>query len=82
MTYTVYVLKSMKNSKRYVGYTNKTAEDRLKDHLSGSNKWTRQNGPFKIILTELYDEKSKAIRRERFLKSGHGREWLDKNMPR
>jgi len=79
--YTVYVLRSLSNRKRYIGYTAKTAEERLHDHLTGSNPWTRRNGPFKIIHTETYEDKTLAIKRELFLKSGQGRKWLDDNIP-
>lgn len=73
----VYVLKSHKNSKRYIGYTSKTPEERLKEHNSGTNKFTSNNGPFSIIYTEVYKTKIEAIKREKFLKSGKGREFLD-----
>lgn len=79
--YTVYVLRSVTNKKRYVGYTSKSASERLNEHLSGSNPWTRRNGPFKIIYTETFESKSEAICREHFFKSGHGRKWLDENIP-
>ena len=81
MSYTVYVLRSTKNGKRYVGYTGKTVIERLYDHLNGSNIWTRRNGPFIIIYTEQYESKTQAIRRENFLKSGQGRKWLDEVIP-
>ena len=80
--FTVYVLRSLKNNKRYVGYTSKSADKRFNEHLSGTNQWTRQNGPFSLIHTETFDDKETAIKRERFLKSGQGRNWLDKNIPR
>jgi putative endonuclease len=75
--FTVYVLKSLRNNKRYIGYTSKTAEVRLSEHNGGSNTFTRQNGPFVLIYTEPYEEKHLAILREKFLKSGKGREFLD-----
>lgn len=75
--FTVYVLRSLKNSKRYVGYTSKAAEIRLKEHNSGCNKFTSQNGPFILIFTENFITKTEAIKRERFLKSGQGRKYLD-----
>jgi len=78
--FTVYILKSLKNSKRYIGYTSKEALNRLHDHNTGSNKWTRENGSFITIHTEAYDNKKDAIRREKFLKSGQGRKWLDENI--
>jgi len=73
----VYVLKSLKNSKRYISYTSKSIEERLKEHNSGCNKWTRENGPFEIFYTEEFTDKTNAIKRELFLKSGQGRKFLD-----
>jgi len=77
----VYVLRSLKNNKRYIGYTSKNIFVRLKEHNQGYNKWTRQNGPFKIIYFEKFNLKVEAIKRERFLKSGQGRKLLDKILP-
>ncbi|MEK7567403.1 MAG: GIY-YIG nuclease family protein [Patescibacteria group bacterium] len=75
--YAVYVLRSLKNDKRYIGYSGKTPEERLKEHNSGSNKFTRLNKPFVLIYSESFEEKRNAIKRERYLKSGKGREFLD-----
>ena len=74
----IYVLKSLKNGKRYIGYTGKTAEKRLIEHNSGTNTFTRQNSPFVLIYIEEGYTKTEAIKRENFLKSGKGREFLDK----
>lgn len=76
--YSVYVLRSLKNDKRYVGFTSKDINERLNEHNSGSNKWTRANKPFELKYSEQYIEKKEAIVREKFLKSGKGREFLDK----
>jgi putative endonuclease len=73
----VYVLKSLKNGKRYVGYTSKSESERLYQHNSGCNKWTKVNKPFNTIYTEYYENKTEAIKREKFLKSGQGRKFLD-----
>ena len=78
----VYVLKSLKNSKRYIGYTNKIPKERLIEHNSGSNKWTRVNKPFKLVYKEIFNDKTIAIKREKFLKSGQGRKFLDSFIPR
>jgi len=75
--FTVYILISKKNGKRYVGVTGKSVIDRLGEHNSGSNKWTRANKPFDLAYKENYDNKTDALRRERFLKSGQGRKFLD-----
>jgi len=75
--FTVYVLRSLRNSKRYVGYTAKDAEHRLLEHNNGSNEYTRRNGPFILIYREVFPTKSEALKREKFLKSGQGRKFLD-----
>lgn len=75
--YIVYVLKSLRNGKRYIGFTGKVAERRLWEHNHGSNKYTKQNGPFVLLYTEGIDNKTEAIKREKFLKSGQGRKFLD-----
>ena len=78
--FTVYVLKSEKNGKRYVGYTGKSAAERLREHNTGSSTYTRQNCPFVLLYTEQYVEKREAMKRERYLKSGQGRRFLDETV--
>lgn len=75
--YNVHVLRSIKTSKRYIGYTSKDLFTRLEEHNIGGNKWTRTNRPFKIIYKEIFKNKTEAIKREKFLKSGQGRKSLD-----
>ena len=75
--FTVYVLRSLKNGKRYVGFTSKELFQRLKWHDWGLTAWTRQNGPFEAIHSETFRQKDKAQRRERFFKTGNGRKTLD-----
>ena len=74
--YYVYVLRSRKNEKQYIGYTGKTVAQRLKEHNCGANAFTKANRPFELIYFEEYGDKNFAIKRERFLKSGHGRIFL------
>jgi putative endonuclease len=76
----VYVLRSLKSKKRYIGYTSKEVLARLKEHNQSHNKWTKTNRPFIVIHTENYPDKTSAIKREHFLKSGQGRKWLDENI--
>ena len=49
----------------------------MKEHNKGDNTWTSQNGPFELVHSEKFESKTDAIKRERFLKSGKGREYLD-----
>ena len=60
-----------------MGYTSKDVKIRLNEHNTGSNKFTSQNGPFIILYSETFPNKTSAIKRERFLKSGQGRKFLD-----
>ena len=76
----VYVLRSLKNRKRYVGSTRLKPEDRLQQHHYGSNSWTKQNGPFELIYSEKVLTFSEARKRETFLKSGIGRKFLDETL--
>ena len=71
----VYVLKSLKNGRLYTGSTN-NLERRLVEHNIGQTKYTSQAGPFKLIYKETYNTKLEAIKREKFLKTGKGRELL------
>jgi putative endonuclease len=75
----VYVLKSERNGKRYIGCTSKLPNERLEEHNKNSNRWTSQNGPFKLIYSEAFQDKKEAFSRERFLKSGQGRKWFQDN---
>lgn len=71
--FTVYLAKSLKNNKVYVGVTKKEPDERIKEHNSGSNKWSRANRPLKLIYFETFICKADAKRREKFFKSGVGK---------
>ncbi len=77
--YIVYVLRSQKNGYRYIGYTD-NLERRLFEHNSGLTKSIRYQIPFVVEYTEEYQTRLEAVAREKFLKSGKGREWLDNNI--
>jgi len=75
----VYVIKSETSDKTYIGQTS-DLEKRLKQHNDPGNnfsKYTKQNkGPWKLVYKEEVATRSEALRREKFLKSGKGRELL------
>ena len=72
---TLYVLKG-ETGKRYVGITN-DLKRRLKEHRSKRSKGSQVLGEFVVLLTEEYQDHKSARKREKFLKSGQGRKWLD-----
>lgn len=78
MSHYVYVLRSLNDKKRYIGLTN-NIKIRLSQHNSGKVTATKNRIPLILIYIEEYDNRSKAAQREKFLKSGKGREFLRKN---
>jgi len=76
MIYHIYVLKSLKNGKFYIGFTRKSVQMRLREHNEGKNVWTRSNGPFVLLYSERYKSRKKALLREKYLKAGAGRKFL------
>jgi putative endonuclease len=73
----VYVLRSRHNGRRYVGVTADLPR-RLVEHLRSGSTVFRQLGRFTVIHTEVYPDYIHARAREKYLKSGKGREWLDR----
>ena len=74
--YFVYVLQSRKDGSLYTGFTN-NVDRRVKNHNSGLNVSTRLKGPWLLIYSESYIIKEDALGREKFLKSGRGKKYLD-----
>lgn len=75
--YKVYVLKSQASGYRYVGQTSNLSK-RVKDHNSGESKYTKNRGPWELVYNESYQSRSEAVNREKYLKTGKGREFLDR----
>ncbi len=71
----VYVLKSEKEGRLYVGMTI-SVEKRLKEHNAGKTKSTKGYRPWKVVHTEEYPDRTTARKREKYLKSGYGKQWL------
>ena len=74
MYHYIYFIKSNKNGKIYVGKTSKDPKMRLYEHNHGSNAFTKVNGPFTLIYFEQYHCSSDASAREKYYKSGFGRQ--------
>ena len=74
--YTVYVLYTRLYAKTYVGFTSDLS-GRLRSHNElGQKGWTMKYRPWELVFTEEYGRKSEAMAREKWLKSGVGREYL------
>ena len=71
----IYILKSEKDGSLYVGST-KELNERIESHNKGFSLATRAKRPWVLAKVEEYASKSLALKRERFLKTGKGREIL------
>ena len=73
----VYILKSLKDNKRYIGITS-DLDRRISEHTQGLVKSTRNRRPLILIHTEFFQTKTEAEQQEKFYKSGLGRQVLKK----
>ena len=76
--YWVYILKNSQN-RIYIGQTN-NLDSRIKRHNNNEEISTKNRGLFNVIHQEIYRTRSEAMRREKQLKSGKGREWIKNNL--
>jgi putative endonuclease len=75
MMYFVYAIKSEKDGRIYVGMC-VDVEVRLKEHNSGKTKSTKGFVPWRLIFKEDLNNRIEARKREIYLKSGIGKEFL------
>ena len=71
----VYAIVSSVRQYIYVGLTN-DVERRFIEHNKGENRSTKAYKPFRLILKEEYETRIEARNREKYLKSGVGKEYL------
>ena len=81
MAVTVYVIRGTASGRRYVGITNDLPR-RLREHGLRSTKAGQFLGHFELMYQESLPDYKSARSREKFLKSGQGRKWLDELLPR
>jgi putative endonuclease len=73
----VYILKSLKDGKRYIGYT-KDLQKRLEDHNRGKSSSVKARAPFVLEYQEEQASRIEAIRREKQIKAYKGGSALKK----
>ncbi|AGA79650.1 MULTISPECIES: GIY-YIG nuclease family protein [Echinicola] len=78
--FSVYVLFSPSYGKTYTGMTSDLI-NRFHSHNSFAKKgFTVKYRPWIMIHVEYFHHKSNALRREKELKSGKGREWIKQHI--
>jgi len=63
----MYILKSKKDNKLYIGYTN-NLKRRFHEHNSGKNISTKYRRPLELVYYEAYKSQEDAQYREEMLK--------------
>jgi len=69
--YYVYILKSLKDGRYYIGST-KNLDNRISDHNLGRTKSLRSRLPLKLVYYEKYPTQSMARKREKEIKNYKG----------
>jgi putative endonuclease len=67
----VYILKSLKDEKHYIGYT-KDLQQRIEEHNRGKSPSVKSRAPFVLIYQEAHPSRLQAIRREKQIKAYKG----------
>jgi len=75
----MYILWSIKDKGIYTGSTQNLTE-RFKDHQNGKVKSTKGRRPLKLIYFEEFEDYKLARKREMYLKTGAGRDWIKENV--
>jgi putative endonuclease len=75
MKYFVYVIKS-EEGYYYTGMT-ENVERRLSEHNTKTKPfWTKRGTNWEVIYLEEFEGREEAMKRERWMKSGHGKKLL------
>ncbi|WP_439483517.1 GIY-YIG nuclease family protein [Cyclobacterium plantarum] len=80
--FTVYALYSEKFDKIYIGFTSNLQKRLISHNELGTKGWTIRYRPWKVIHTETFESKIEAMNREKYLKTGVGREFIRNLIPK
>ncbi len=73
----VYILKSLKNGRFYIGSTNDLIR-RLAEHTNGQGKYTKNVLPLELLFSQEFSTLTEARKMERRLKNFKNREILER----
>jgi putative endonuclease len=73
--FTIYVLRSEVDGRLYKGFT-KDLSIRIAQHNNGKTKSTKGYMPWKLVYSEIVSTLEEALLREKYLKTGQGRDFL------
>src|ERR1700758_259906 len=67
----VYILKSEKTGRLYIGSC-QNLDERIRRHNLGHSKATRHGIPWTALHSERFATRAEAVRKETYYKTGHG----------
>jgi putative endonuclease len=76
MVYYSYVLRSLRNGLLYKGST-QNIESRIITHNLGKVRYTSKFLPWELVLCEEFNSRTEAMKREKWYKTGIGRDWIN-----
>ena len=76
----VYAIVSEISGEIYVGMA-LDSQRRLKEHNNGKNRYTKGLRPWNLFRIEYFQDWSEGRKREKYLKSGIGKEFLKSLVP-
>jgi putative endonuclease len=76
LMYTVYIIYSQRIDKYYIGFSS-NVPDRFRKHNRNSKGFSAAGRPWIIVFTEAFENKKKAMKREKQLKKWKNRERLE-----
>lgn len=75
--FTVYILQSQTTFRYYIGYCSNMKE-RLQRHNSGRSTYSKKERPWIVVYTEVFTNRTDAMKREKQIKSYKGGEAFKK----
>lgn len=77
--YYIYILRSLKDRKFYIGFTDDLRR-RFYEHQNGLSLATKSRRPFELVYYEAYKDEKDARAREKFFKTGWGRNYIKRTL--
>jgi len=77
--YYTYVLQSEKDGGFYTGFSH-DLKQRFDQHNKGGEESTSERRPFKVIYYEACLDLKDAVKREKYLKTYHGKQYLKRRL--
>jgi len=74
----VYILRSEKDNRPYVGITC-DIHQRLSTHNSGGSSYTAPHRPWRLVVSLEFATESSAVAFEKYLKTGSGRAFAQRH---